>query len=141
MNDRNGNGAFDPVEEDGPDDDAPLGAEEEAAATAEAMTEADETLDERVESVMEGLDGIERLREGESVTYLRGGRAFAVLMPELLEVALDPAVAKAALRTPDTRASARGAGWIAFTPRVLDRFALDRAEAWLRSARRRVAGG
>jgi hypothetical protein len=137
-----GNGHFDPSDDDDDlDDDAPLDAAEAVAAAAEALAEADETLDERVEAILEELDGVERRRDGESVTYLAGGRPFAVLMPDVLEVALDPAVAKAALRTGDTLSSPRGAGWIAFTPRSIDRFSLDRAEAWLRSAHRRVAGG
>ena len=135
-----GNGHYDPSDDDELDDDAPLDAAEEVAAAAEALAEADETLDERVESVVEDLDGVERVRDGESVTYLVAGRPFAVLMQDVLEVALDPAVAKAALRTANTLASTRGAGWIAFTPEAIDRFALDRAEAWLRSAHGRVAG-
>jgi hypothetical protein len=135
-----GNGRYDPADDD-LDDDAPLDAAEEATAAAEALAEADETLDERVESVVEELDGVERAREGESVTYLAGGTAFAVLLQDVLEVALDPAVAKAALRTANTLPSPRGAGWIAFTPEAIDRFALDRAEAWVRSAYRRVAEG
>jgi hypothetical protein len=94
-----------------------------------------------VEAVVEDLDGVDRLRDGESVTYLAGGRPFAVLLPDVLEVALDPVVAKAALRTANTLVSARGAGWIAFTPEPIDRFALDRAEAWIRSAHRRASGG
>jgi hypothetical protein len=51
-------------------------------------------------------------------------------------VHLAPMVAKAALRTPDVIVSSRGPGWLAFTPSTIDRFALDRAEAWLRSAHR-----
>jgi hypothetical protein len=105
-----------------------------------ALQETDESLDERVEAVVEDLDGVERLRDGESVTYRLRGRPFAVLLPDALEVALDPAVAKAALRTANTLASPRGKGWIAFTPGTIDRFALDRAEAWIRSAHR-LAGG
>lgn len=136
-----GNGHYDPTDDEELDDDAPLDAAEEVAAAAEALAEADETLDERVESVVEDLDDIERVRDGESVTYLVAGRPFAVLMQDVLEVALDPAVAKAALRTANTLASTRGTGWIAFTPETIDRFALDRAEAWLRSAHRRVTGG
>lgn len=135
-----GNGHYDPSDDDELDDDAPLDAAEEVAAATEALAGVDETLDERVESVVEELDGVERVRDGESVTYLVGGRPFAVLMQDVLEVALDPAVAKAALRTANTLASTRGAGWIAFTPGAIDRFALDRAEAWLRSAHGRVAG-
>ena len=135
-----GNGHFDPSDDDGLDDDTELDAAEEAAATAEALAEADESLDERVECVVEDLDGVVRRRDGEWVTYLCDGKAFAVLVPDALEVALDAAVARAALRTPGASASRRGPGWIAFSPKVVDRFALDRAEAWLRSAHRRVAG-
>jgi hypothetical protein len=127
--------------DDAVDDDAPLDAAEQAEADAEAGSEADETLDERVEAVIEDLDGVERRREDESVTYVAGGAAFAVLLEDVLEVCLDPSIAQAALRTLDTMRSSRGAGWVAFTPEIVDRFALDRAEAWLRSAHRRVAGG
>jgi len=139
-----GNGRFDPDDGSGPDDlddDAPLEPEEAAAAALEASAEADESLDERVEAVVEDLDGVERTRDGEAVTYAVAGHPFAVLMPDVLEVVLEPAVATAALRTGDTVASSRGPGWVAFTPATIDRFALDRAEAWLRSAHRRVARG
>lgn len=138
--DTSGNGRFHEEEEldDALDDDAPLTSEEAEAADAEAGAEADETLDERIEAVIEVLDGVDRRREGTAVAYLFGGRAFAVLLPDSLEVALDAAVAKAALRTADTRVSSRGSGWIAFTPKLTDRFALDRAEAWVRSAYRRA---
>lgn len=138
--DHSGNGRYDPGEDD-LDDDAPLDPAEETAATAEALAETDETLDERVAAVAEELDGVERVRDGESVTFFARGTAFAVLMQDVLEVALDPAVAKAALRTANTLPSTRGAGWIAFTPEAIDRFALDRAEAWVRSAHRRATGG
>ena len=139
-----GNGAYHPDEpeiRDDLEDDAPMDATEEAAASLEAAAASDESLDERVEAVIGELDGVERTRDGEAVTYLVGGTPFAVLMPDLLEVALDPVVAKAALKTGDTIPSSRGAGWIAFTPEAIDRFALDRAEAWIRSAYRRVSGG
>ena len=140
MTEQPGNGQFDPADDDGLDDDTPLDAAEEAAAAAEALTEADESLDERVEGVVEDLDGVVRRRDGGSVTYLARGAAFAVLVSDALEVALDPAVAKAALKTPGASTSRRGPGWITFGPRVVDRFALDRAEAWLRSAHRRASG-
>ena len=140
MTDVSGNGQFDP-DDDGQDDDRPLDASEEAAAAAEALSEADETLDERVEAVIADLDGVERRRDGESVTYVAGGTAFSVLMEDVLEVALDPVVAAAALRTANTMRSTRGDGWVAFTPEAIDRFALDRAEAWVRSAHRRATAG
>jgi hypothetical protein len=122
------------------DDDAPLDAAEAAEGAAAADEAADETLDERVEAVLEELDGVTRRRDGESVVFAVGNLAFAVLMPDLLEVALDPTIAAAALRTRDTQASSRGPGWVAFTPDGIDRFALDRAEAWVRAAHRRAAG-
>ncbi len=131
-----GNGHFDPAADN---DDPPMTPAEEASGALAALESTDETLDERVEAVIEDLEGVERARDGESVTYLVDGTAFAVLMPDVLEVALDAAVARAALRTGDTITSSRGAGWIAFTPEAIDRFALDRAEAWVRSAHRRVA--
>ncbi len=134
-------GADDALDDDGLDDDAPLDPVEAAAADAEALEEADESLDERVESVIEELPGVERVRDRGAVTYRFGGKPFAVLLDDGLQVALDPVVAKAALRTANTSPSPRGPGWIAFTPRAIDRFALDRAEAWVRSAHRRAAGG
>jgi len=57
------------------------------------------------------------------------------------EFRLDPAVATAARRTPDTSASDRGPDWVRFAPAGLDGHASDRAVAWLRSAARRAGGG
>jgi hypothetical protein len=139
MDDAGGNGRFHGDEE--LDDDAPLSAEEAEEAATLAEAQADETLDERVEAVVEELAGVDRRREGEAVSYLAGGRTFAVQAQDVLEVALDADVAMAALRTPDAKASSRGPDWIAFAPEIIDRFALDRAEAWLRAAHRRVTGG
>ena len=138
-----GNGALRPERTTTPSTTTPRSiAAEEAAAAAEALAEGDESLDERVEAVIEDLHGRDtETRCGESVTFLAGAAPFAVLLPGRLEVALDPVVAKAALRTAGALASPRGPGWIAFTPVAIDRFALDRAEAWVRSAHRRVAGG
>jgi hypothetical protein len=136
-----GNGIEHPADDDGLDDDDPLDPAEAAAADAEALEEGDESLDERVESVIEELQGVERVRDRGSVIYRFRGKPFAVLLDDGLEVVLDPVVAKAALRTASTLPSPRGPGWIAFTPRAIDRFALDRAEAWVRSAHRRAAGG
>jgi len=139
-----GNGLFHGPETDVDDDDdgadEPLTEAEEAAGAIEALESTDESLDERVEAVIADLDGVDRTRDGESITYLVGGVPFAVLMQDVLEVALDPAVARAALKTGDTLTSSRGGGWIAFTPEAIDRFALDRAEAWVRSAYRRAGG-
>jgi hypothetical protein len=129
------------ADDDGLDDDAPLDADEAADADAIAGADADETLDERVGTVLEELDDVTRDRDGDVDRLSVGGRMFGVVGADLLEVGLDPAIAKAALRTPDTRPSPRGDGWIAFTPATTDRFALDRAEAWVRLAYRRAGGG
>ena len=75
-----------------------------------------------------------------SVTWTRAGRPFAVVAADgsIAEFALDPAVADAAARTPDVKPSARGVGWVAFAPAVLDDHGADRAAAWLASAHRRT---
>ena len=121
------------------DDSAPLDPEEAAAAAATAEADTDESLDERIGALIEELDDIERTRDGELDRLAVGGRVFALVGADLLEVALEPSIARAALATPDTRPSPRGAGWIAFTPATTDRFALDRAEAWVRLAHKRAS--
>ena len=121
-------------------DAEPLDPAEAAAGAAAAGDEVDESLDERVEAVVDDLGGVERRRSGEAVAYAVNGRVFATLDGERLEAALDAAVSKAALRTPDTAASPAGPGWISFAPRVVDRYALDRAEAWVRFAHRHATG-
>ena len=76
-----------------------------------------------------------------TVTWSRGGRAFATVRPDGASAAfgLDPAVASAAARTPDVEPSSRGAGWVDFHPADLDDHAADRAVAWLASAYRALA--
>jgi hypothetical protein len=78
-----------------------------------------------------------------------GGTAFAVGPTTVAalsadgstaEFRLDPAIALAARRTPDTAASERGPEWVRFAPIVLDPHAADRAAAWLGSAARRARG-
>jgi len=73
-------------------------------------------------------------------TWSRNGRPFAALSADgrTVEFLLDPAVADAAIRTPDVRASERGGGWVAFAPPELDDHAADRAVAWFASAYRRT---
>lgn len=75
-----------------------------------------------------------------TITWSRGDRAFAMLAADgAAAFALDPAVAAAAARTPDTAPSGLGAGWIRFAPSVVDEHAADRAIAWFLSAHRRAA--
>ena len=75
------------------------------------------------------------LRPSDDATEVVVGEVVvAVVAHASLEVRLRPAVADAALRTPDVGPSDRGRGWVRFAPSVLDDFARDRAVAWLESA-------
>jgi hypothetical protein len=78
---------------------------------------------------------------GDAREVVADGRLVAVLGPAEMELRLRPAVAAAALRTPDVGASPRGRGWIRFVPEEIDEFARDRAVAWLDSAVRLVTEG
>jgi hypothetical protein len=68
-----------------------------------------------------------------------GKQVFAVLGPNGIELRLDPAIAAAATRTPDTGPSTRGPEWIRFNPRELDGHAVDRLTAWLDLGYRRAS--
>ena len=98
----------------------------------------DLTLEDVLAAAAEGLDGVEASSRGGVVTWHTGGEAFAALESSRAEFRLDPLVARAALRTPDTALSPRGPDWVAFSPGVLDEGAVDRAEAWFLSAHRRA---
>ena len=71
-------------------------------------------------------------------TWSRAGRTFSALGPDGIELRLDPAIAAAATRTPDTAPSPRGAEWVRFNPRELDGHAVDRLTAWFDLAYRRA---
>ena len=75
--------------------------------------------------------------------YLVGDTTVAVASADgsSAEFRLDPAVAAAAQRTPDTFASERGPDWVRFSPTELNEHAIDRAVAWLGSAARRAREG
>jgi hypothetical protein len=66
----------------------------------------------------------------EGTVWSRAGRLFAALGPDGIELRLDPAIAAAAIRTPDTGPSPRGPEWVRFNPRELDGHAVDRLTAW-----------
>lgn len=72
--------------------------------------------------------------------WARAGRVFATLDAGGSRAAfrLDPLLASAARRTPDTDTSARGPDWVEFDPAVLDDHAIDRAVAWFEAAARRA---
>jgi hypothetical protein len=97
------------------------------------------TLRELLAEAASELPGIEVDTSPDGpLTWSRGGRPFAASSADgkAAEFLLDPAVAAAAIRTPDAAVSPCGPGWIAFTPRTLDGHAMDRAAAWFASAHR-----
>jgi hypothetical protein len=85
------------------------------------------------------LTGARSLSADGLVTWSVDDRAFAVLGPLGIEIRLDPAIAAAATRTPDTAPSPRGREWVRFSPHELDGHALDRLRAWLDLAYRRAS--
>jgi hypothetical protein len=96
------------------------------------------TLRAVLDEAVADLDEVEVVSSGDDVEWRRGERPFAAMAGAAAEFRLDPLVAKAALRTPDTHPSARGEAWVRFDPAVLDDHGVDRAEAWLASAWRRA---
>jgi hypothetical protein len=135
---RPGRSGVDPDDEDAVVDE-PMDEAEAASGAALAGEGTGESLEARIEAVIADLTDVSRTTDGATERLSVDRRVFAVVGPGMLEVALDERVAGAALATPDTQPSARGAGWVAFAPGQPDRFALDRAEAWLRLAHRRAA--
>ena len=93
-----------------------------------------------VEAAAADLEAAEARTVGGSQEWSIGGIAFATAAGDRAEFRLDPIVAGAARRTPDTAPSERGPDWVAFAPTVLDQHAIDRATAWLASAWRRADG-
>lgn len=80
------------------------------------------------------LEGAEVVPVDDGLELRLDGERFGAVSGGAVELRLRPAVAGAALRTPDTAASVRGPGWVRFAPPTLDAFARDRAAAWLESA-------
>ena len=96
------------------------------------------TLEALAAEMVEGLPAVTTTPGGAGRTWATDGVEFAVVGPMGIELRLDPAVAAAATRTPDTAPSPRGREWVRFNPRELDAHALDRLRAWLELAHRRA---
>ena len=137
----NGAGAPTAADDDGLDDDAPLDEAEAADAAALAGADTDEIARRAGGHGARGARRRDaRPARATSTGWRSAGACSPCWAPTCSRSGSTPAIAKAALSTPDTRPSPRGAGWIAFTPATTDRFALDRAEAWVRLAYRRAGG-
>nr|MBA2254360.1 hypothetical protein [Chloroflexota bacterium] len=101
------------------------------------MTGEPSSLVEFLEGIAAGLPDVEAAVDRDAITYSTSGTPFAVVRAGDAAFRLRADIAKGALATPDTTPSAReGAGWVRFTPLILDDFVLDRAEAWLIVAHR-----
>ena len=98
----------------------------------------DSSLPSSIAEVIVELPEARSLSTDGTVTWSRGSREFARLGAAGVEIRLDPPIAVAAARTPDTAPSPRGAEWIRFNPGELDGHALDRLRAWLELAYRRA---
>jgi hypothetical protein len=116
---------------DNPGDDASSGSAGEGIS--------DLTMTEVLAEAADGLAGVTARSSDDLTTWAAGPSVFATLAGDRAEFRLDPLVAAAALRTPDTGPSPRGVDWIVFAPPFLDDHAVDRAEAWFLSAHRRAA--
>jgi hypothetical protein len=95
-------------------------------------------LRERATALADGLEGVSVDRSDGNEVWTVASQPFAVLTDEAIELRMDPAVAHAATRTPDTTVSERGPEWIRFEPAELDEHATDRLEAWFAHAYRRA---
>jgi hypothetical protein len=79
--------------------------------------------------------------DADAMRFERDGVLFAVGSPGRLEVRIPADIGEAALRTPDTRTSDRGAGWVSLEPRTGAAHVGDRARAWMTTAWRHAAPG
>ena len=100
----------------------------------------DPTLQSVMEESAAALPDIKVARAGTATSWSRGDRVFAVLDDAAAELRLDIPIAAAALKTPDTSASARGGEWVRFAPTTLDGHAVDRLTAWFGLGYRRAGG-
>jgi hypothetical protein len=92
---------------------------------------ADASLSGLIERLTGELGGVTRREVGGTTEYLRGGSVFAVLRGRQVDLRLRSDIAEAALRTPSTTASGRGADWILFEPNASEPQDVDRLRAWL----------
>ncbi len=84
--------------------------------------------------------GVEGERGPDGATAWNGPAGpFAILAADgaSVDFRLDPTLADAAVRTPDTMHPGRGGAWVTFAPRELDGPAVDRLLAWFGAAARR----
>lgn len=99
------------------------------------------TLGEVIGSALAALTGVETATAADgSTAWSVGDVVFAGVTADGGEASfrLDPVLATAARRTPDTTGSPRGSEWVTFAPTLVDAHAVDRAAAWAAAAHRRA---
>lgn len=102
------------------------------------------TLREVLETAAAGVpDALETVAGNGATTWAVNELVFATLdgTGRTASFRLDPLLAGAARRTPDTTDSFLGPEWVEFGPVVLDGHAVDRACAWFEAAARRTVPG
>jgi len=100
------------------------------------------TLTDLLDEMADEVGVVDRIVEGDSVSYAARGTIFAAATEGGLRAMfrLRPDVVRGALATPDTRPSARGPEWVEFVPDALDTFGVDRIDAWFVLAHRIATG-
>jgi len=98
------------------------------------------TLRSVMEEAAAALPAVRAARSGTETSWSWGDRVFAVLdeAGAAAELRLDVPIAAAAMKTPDTAASARGPEWVRFAPLTIDGHAVDRLTAWFGLGYRRA---
>lgn len=99
------------------------------------------TLAAALDEAAAGLTGITSLENAGAIEFRLGDRPFAAIEADgAASFRLAPAVAAAAVHTPDTASSTRGPDWVTIRATRVDGHAVDRAVAWLESAWRNAGG-
>jgi hypothetical protein len=97
-----------------------------------------EAIEQAALAVADDLEDVERIETGDVLELRRGGVEFARFDTRGAGFRVGRPVVTAAIRTPGAEASDLGADWVGFRPETADRFALDRAIAWVEVAWRRA---
>ena len=118
--------------------DVPPGPTGEGAdeATDEAIGP---TLADVLDDLTRDYPDVEQVATPDGVDYLVGAQPFACLSSVTAHFRLRPEIVAAAARTGDATVSAMGPEWVAFKPKALDQYALDRAQSWFELGHRLAA--
>jgi hypothetical protein len=92
------------------------------------------TLEGFLAAVAEEVGATTRPATGGGTEFIRAKRTLAYAHGDVAEFWLDPEIAEAAIRTPDTSSSTRGPAWVRLAPAEPKPMDLDRARAWFLSA-------